>query len=78
MSLLIDVVKTVKGKDISKASPELQEKRKSICADCELYKDGKCGSLKGTLENRKEELGCGCPIEDKVKYVDEHCPRKKW
>ena len=66
MSLLFDVIKTVKGKDIAKVSANEHNIRKRICQSCpQLMRTGNCKI-------------CGCFIIDKTKYAQEHCPIKKW
>ena len=83
MSLLIDLTKGVRGKDISKASPELREARLNICKSCpHLVKSTmSCGKVMrgGTVEHNgeKKEL-CGCIVTDKTRYADDACPLGKW
>ncbi len=66
MSLLFDVIKKAKGKEITKVSNDLHQLRVAKCKGCpELLPKGNCKL-------------CGCFIKDKAKYADEHCPINKW
>ena len=66
MSLLIDIVKNVKGKSTDKVSVDLHSTRVSICNKCpKLLITGNCSV-------------CGCFVKDKAKYKNEKCPLKKW
>lgn len=66
MSLLFDVIKTAKGKDITKVSGGTYNIRLARCKMCpKLLSTGNC-----TL--------CGCFVKDKAKYKDESCPINKW
>jgi len=66
MSLLIDIVKKVKGKPTDKVSVDKYNARVSKCYSCpSLLMTGNCGI-------------CGCFIKDKAKYEGESCPDKKW
>lgn len=77
MSLLIDITKSVRGKDISKVPANYAQHRLEICESCPLNGasvKGVCGKLEGT----KLVSGCGCVLSDKVKYAKEKCPEGKW
>lgn len=49
------------------ASPELAEKRLSICKTCPYFNptDVVCND-------------CGCPLLEKVKWGEQKCPKDKW
>lgn len=66
MSLLIDLTKSVRGKDISKVSDKKRLERTSICNECPHLKLGTNCDL------------CGCFVSDKAKYEDESCPDGRW
>ncbi len=66
MSLLIDLVKEMKGKPTDKVSVGLYNNRTSICNACpNRLATGNCKL-------------CFCFTNDKAKYVGENCPIKKW
>jgi len=66
MSLLIDLTKSVRGKDTSKVSDSERLKRVKKCNDCtHLVLGTNCGL-------------CGCFVSDKAKYADEACPDGRW
>lgn len=66
MSLLIDLVKKVKGKPTDKVTVALYERRVATCKRCpKLLPTGNCSV-------------CGCFVKDKAKYVGESCPLGKW
>ncbi len=66
MSLLIDLVKQVKGKPTDKVTQSLYDKRTAICSLCpKKMITGNCSV-------------CGCFVSDKAKYVGESCPLGKW
>jgi hypothetical protein len=66
MSLLIDLVKQVKGKPTDKVTVSLYEKRIAICSLCpKKMVTGNCSV-------------CGCFVKDKAKYKGESCPLGKW
>ena len=66
MSLLFDVIKKIKGKDIRKAYFNLRQFRVSTCKNCKHFlRTGNCNI-------------CGCFIVDKSSYLLEQCPIKKW
>lgn len=83
MSLLIDITKTVQGKDTSKVPSEVKDQRYAICKSCPNYVEStdSCGKLfrGGTVEHEGElkEL-CGCITSDKTGYADDECPLGKW
>ena len=84
MSLLIDITKSVQGKSIEKAPKDLQESRINTCEYCPFLNWGRprsCGKFLqgGTVmyKGKKMEL-CGCNVDDKVKYLEDHCPLGKW
>jgi hypothetical protein len=66
MSLLIDMVKNIKGKPTDKVSVDTHKARVSKCYSCpSLLITGNCSI-------------CGCFVKDKAKYVGESCPDGKW
>lgn len=66
MSILFDVIKTVKGKNIDKVTPITHTIRLDTCSQCKkLMRTGNCSI-------------CGCFVMDKAKYKEESCPLKKW
>lgn len=83
MSLLIDLTKTVKGKDIEKVSPRIQQARMAVCNACphQNKRFKSCGGLftGGTVihEGEQKEL-CGCYLPDKTTYKYDGCPLGKW
>jgi len=83
MSLLIDLTKTVKGKDIRKVSSEVQQQRMNVCDNCpyQNMRTRSCGGFltggKVIYEGEEKEL-CGCYLPDKTKYADDKCPLGKW
>lgn len=83
MSLLIDLTKSVRGKDIEKVSPRIQQARMGVCNACphqnRTFKS--CGGFltggKVIHEGEEKEL-CGCYLPDKTTYKDDGCPLGKW
>tara|TARA_R110001592_G_scaffold321960_4_gene600673 strand:+ start:3091 stop:3291 length:201 start_codon:yes stop_codon:yes gene_type:complete len=66
MSILFDVIKKVKGKDIEKVTYITHEMRLKECRTCDkLLLTGNCSI-------------CGCFVKDKSKYKEESCPQNKW
>lgn len=51
--------------NFQQASPDMQNYRFGVCAECPKNVDGKCQK-------------CGCIIELKVKFASEECPEGKW
>lgn len=84
MSLLIDIVKSAKGKSIEKTDEVDSKGRLSICQECPFYKEStkSCGTLMMgdivELAGGQQAQLCGCYMPDKVKYKDEHCPIGNW
>lgn len=83
MSLLIDLTKSVRGKDISKVSNQVYAKRVETCAACPFLNKttGSCGTLfkGGTVDYEGQQMElCGCIVKDKAKYADDGCPLGKW
>ena len=84
MSLFIDVVKRAQGKPIVKVDNYTKNLRVSICEDCPFMQVGifrTCGEflVGGKVNYRGEEKElCGCNIDDKANYKDDHCPLGKW
>lgn len=50
------------------ASPELQAERLAICEACELM----------TPERTCRHKSCGCQLDRKSAWLDQHCPIGKW
>ena len=80
---LMNIVKTVKGKDITKVSPDLYDTRMRICENCPFFNKTtkSCGTLMvgGTVEYEGKEMElCGCHIPTKALYKDDGCPLGKW
>ena len=71
MSLLIDLVKRAKGKQIDKVNYATYSQRLSECGKCVV--DGK----KGVLPTGNCRV-CGCFVKDKANYSGESCPLGKW
>jgi hypothetical protein len=71
MSLLIDVVKRARGKNIDKVDYATYCQRLKKCNGCVI--SGKKGVL--PTGNCRE---CGCFVKDKANYKDEKCPLNKW
>lgn len=80
MSLLIDLVKTLKGKSREKVSPMIYNARVNICTSCPLYNNfsGSCGTLLSPKKVDGKLFTCGCIIRDKAQYADDACPQDKW
>lgn len=83
MSLLFDVIKKYNGDSTEKVDNGLYKKRVSTCDNCPflVHSTRSCGKLflGGTVEyNGEQQELCGCRIDDKAKYKDDHCPLGKW
>lgn len=84
---MFDLIKTVKGKDISKVSNDLYQTRLRICGNCPHFNTTtkSCGTLlKGCPKLNEDECTeeekqlCGCHIPTKATYADDACPLGKW
>lgn len=84
MSILIDITKGLRGKDISKVNEVVRQARLDKCKGCKLKEglqkvDGKKSKEgeDGLMKTGNCKL-CGCFVSDKTKYADEKCPIGKW
>lgn len=77
--LLVEAVHLFKGKPT--ASEDKQIDRIEVCLKCPFlnqYWGGvSCGNFFEPSDIEGEET-CGCDANEKVKYLDEKCPQKKW
>lgn len=51
---------------------EDQQKRLSICKDCQCFDNGKCSEVKCP------GVGCNCNLDTKIKFKAACCPAGKW
>jgi len=74
-SLLVEAVHLFKGKPT--ADEDKQIERIEICLKCpsltEYWGGVSCGKF-----FEPTDTTCGCDANEKVKYLDESCPQKKW
>ena len=83
----------VKAKLGGEIATQVQEMRWSLCVGCQekdvdsgeklFQRDGPnlafCGPKHGLIERRDESShGCGCELNDKVKWKKSTCPRGRW
>jgi uncharacterized paraquat-inducible protein A len=68
----LDVAKDALTGNLHMADAEKQEKRLSICRECEYLEKSHLDKAAGTCKQ------CGCLMTMKVKFNNSACPLGKW
>lgn len=59
-----------------RVSKEVADSRKSTCAKCAHFENGRCMTIK--LESGEERKGCGCNVAIKALLAGSVCPQGYW
>lgn len=54
---------------LPQATPEEKARRLSLCVACDLY---------DSARKRCRHQNCGCNLDKKAGWADQHCPLRKW